>query len=165
MSVPFSGLVKNHWKETNAQAIIQGNTVCVYVCVCVSVSVYCNCVYMWQCTYVMYVCVCVCMYVCIYIYVCVCVYVYTGMYIYIPYLSVLKPDAYTHRGSIIHRILQHNEWNKCLCLFKCRLPKLLNLINVKMVPCTKENYLLLDISLDVCILLSDVATIDHLQHI
>ena len=32
-----------------------------------------------------------------------------------------------------------------------------------MVPYIKENYF--DISLDVCILLSDTATVDHLQHI
>ena len=32
MSVSSSGLVKNHWKEINARAIIQGNTVHAYTC-------------------------------------------------------------------------------------------------------------------------------------
>ena len=36
------------------------------------------------------------------------------------------------------------------------------LINVKMVPYIKENKLIIDISLDMCILLSDIATVDRL---
>ena len=39
------------------------------------------------------------------------------------------------------------------------------LIKVKMLPYIKEKKLILNISLDICILLSDVATVDHLQHI
>ena len=36
------------------------------------------------------------------------------------------------------------------------MPKLLNLIDVKIVPFVKENKLILDISLDVCILFLDI---------
>ena len=43
---------------------------------------------------------------------------------------------------------------------KHRVPKLLNLINTKMVPYIKENELILNISLDLCILLLDIATVD-----
>ena len=43
--------------------------------------------------------------------------------------------------------------------------KLLNFINVKVVPYIKKNQLILNISLDVRILLLDVATVNHLQHI
>ena len=52
---------------------------------------------------------------------------------YVPYLSVLKPGSNTRRSSNIHRVVQQNERNKHLGLFKCRVPKLLNLINLKMV--------------------------------
>ena len=57
----------------------------------------------------------------------------------IPYLSVLKPDSNTCRGSNICRVVQQNERNKRLGPFKRRVPKLLNLINFKMVPNVKEN--------------------------
>ena len=60
------------------------------------------------------------------------------------------------------KYMPQNESNKCLGPFKCLVPKLLNLISLKMVPSIKENKLILDISLDVCISLSDVATVDHL---
>ena len=81
--------------------------------------------------------------------------------IYIPYLFVLKPGSYTCRGSNIRRVVQQNEGNKCLGPFKCRVSKLFNLINVKMVQYIKENKLIIDISLDMCILLSDIATVNH----
>ena len=51
----------------------------------------------------------------------------------IPYLSVLK------RGSNTRWVVQQNERNKCLGPLKCRVPKLLNLINLKIVPNIKEN--------------------------
>ena len=41
------------------------------------------------------------------------------------------------------------------------MPKLLNLMNVKMVPYIKENKHILDISLDMCFLLFDIAIVDH----
>ena len=81
---------------------------------------------------------------------------------YIPYLSVLKLGSYTHRGSNIRRVVKQNEGNKCLGPFKRQVSKLFNLINVKMVPYIKENKLIIDISLDMCILLLDIATVDHL---
>ena len=60
------------------------------------------------------------------------------MYIctYILYLSVLKLGSNTGRGSNILRVVQQNKINnyKCLGLFKRRVPTLLNLINIKMVP-------------------------------
>ena len=58
------------------------------------------------------------------------------MYIctYILYLSVLKLGSNTGRGSNILRVVQENKINKCLGLFKRRVPTLLNLINIKMVP-------------------------------
>ena len=46
-----------------------------------------------------------------------------------------------------------------------RLNAELNLIDIKIVSYIKENKLILDISLDMCILLSDIATVDCLQHI
>ena len=58
--------------------------------------------------------------------------------------------------------MQQNEWNKCLGSFKRRVSKLFNLINVKMVPYIKENKFIIDISFDICILLSDIATVDRL---
>ena len=58
---------------------------------------------------------------------------------FVPYLSVLKPGSNTCRGSNIRGVVQQNERNKCLGLFKCRVPKLLTLINLKMVPNVKEN--------------------------
>ena len=45
------------------------------------------------------------------------------------------------------------------------MPKLLNLVDVQIVPYVKENKLILDISLDMCILLLDIATDDRLQRI
>ena len=45
------------------------------------------------------------------------------------------------------------------------VPKLLNLISVKMVPYINENKLIVDASLDMCILLSDIAIVIHLQDI
>ena len=36
-------------------------------------------------------------------------------------------------------VVQQNEWNECLGLFKCQVPKLLNLINAKIVPYIMEN--------------------------
>ena len=45
------------------------------------------------------------------------------------------------------------------------MPKLLNLINVIIVPYIMENELILNISLDMCILLLDVDIVDCLQHI
>ena len=65
-----------------------------------------------------------------------CIYTHN---IAILYLSVLKP------GSIIRRVVQQNERNKRMGPFKRRVPQLLNsrlnLINLKMVPNDKENYL------------------------
>ena len=43
----------------------------------------------------------------------------------IPYLSILKPGSNARRGSNIRRVVQQNEWNKYLGLFKRRVPKLL----------------------------------------
>ena len=57
--------------------------------------------------------------------------------------------------------MQQNEGNKCLGPFKCRVSKLFNLINVKMVQCIKEDKLIVDIPLDMCTLLSDIATVDR----
>ena len=79
-----------------------------------------------------------------------------------PYLSVLKPGSYTCRGSNIRWVVQQNERNKYLGPFKCQVQKLLNLIHLKMVLNVKENQLILDISLDACISLSDVATVHRL---
>ena len=55
-----------------------------------------------------------------------------------------KPSIFIHikarrRGSNICRVVQQNERNKRLGPFKCQVPKLLNLINLKMVPNIKEN--------------------------
>ena len=58
--------------------------------------------------------------------------------------------------------MQQNEWNKRLGPFKRRVSKLFNLINVKMVQYIKENKLIIDTSLDMCILLSDIATVNRL---
>ena len=70
-----------------------------------------------------------------------CTQAYMHEYTYIPYISVLKPGSSTCRGSNICRVVQQNERNKCLGPFKCQVPKLLNLINLKMVPNIKENYI------------------------
>ena len=48
----------------------------------------------------------------------------------VPYLSIVKLGSYTRRGSHICWVVQQNEWNKCMGPFKCRVPKLLNLINI-----------------------------------
>ena len=80
----------------------------------------------------------------------------------IPYLSVLKSGSNTHRGSNICQVVQQNERNKPLGLFKRRVPKLLNLINLEMVPNVRENQLILDISLDFFISLLDVAICSRL---
>ena len=111
----------------------------------------------------MYVCMSVCMYVCVCVCVCVRACVRACMYVcmYVPYLSVLKPGSYTRRGSNIRQVVQQNEGNKCLGPFKRRVSKLFNLINVKMVLYIKENKLIVNIPLDMCILLSDIATVDR----
>ena len=49
----------------------------------------------------------------------------------------LPPGEYIH--NIVHQVVQQNERNKCLGPFKQRVPKLLNLINLKMMPNVKEN--------------------------
>ena len=54
-----------------------------------------------------------------------------GTFVHIPYLSILKPGSNTCRGSNICQVVQQNERNKCLGLFKRRVPKLLYLINLK----------------------------------
>ena len=43
------------------------------------------------------------------------------------------------QGSNIHWVVQQNERNKHLGLLKHRVPKLLNLINVKIIPNDNEN--------------------------
>ena len=40
---------------------------------------------------------------------------------------------------------------------------MLNLIDIQMVPYVKENKIILDISLDMCIILSDIATVNRIQ--
>ena len=47
-------------------------------------------------------------------------------------------------------------------IFKCLVPKLLILINIKIVPYIKETDHVFDISLDMYILLSNITTVDHL---
>ena len=83
------------------------------MCVCTFV-----CVYVYVHTGV-YILVCVCTYVCMYIHVCA--------YMYVPYLSILKP------GSNIRWVAKQNERIKRLGLFKRRVPKMLNSINLKML--------------------------------
>ena len=61
------------------------------------------------------------------------------LYTSVPYLSVLKPGSNARRGSNIHQVVQQNERNKRLGPFKHRVPKLLNLINLKIIPNNKEN--------------------------
>ena len=73
---------------------------------------------------------------------------------YLPYLSEL--GSYARRGSNICWIVQQNKWNKCLGLFKCWVPQLLNLINSNMVLCIKKNECILDIFLDMYIFLSEI---------
>ena len=73
--------------------------------------------------------------------------------------------SYTHRGSNTHWILQQNKVKKCLGPFKCQVPQLLNLINSNIVLCIKKNECILDISLNMCIFLSEIATVNHLQPI
>ena len=55
------------------------------------------------------------------------------------YLSVLKSGSNTCRGSTICQVVLQNERNKHLGLFKHRVPKLFNLISLKMVQNVKEN--------------------------
>ena len=55
------------------------------------------------------------------------------------YLSVLKLGSNARRGSNIRRVVQQNERNKRLGPFNRRVPKLINLINLEMVPNVKEN--------------------------
>ena len=62
-----------------------------------------------------------------------------GCLLNVPYLSILKLGLSTCRGSNIHQVVQQNERNQHLGPFKCRVPKLFNLINLKMVPDIKEN--------------------------
>ena len=59
----------------------------------------------------------------------------------VPYLSILKLVSYTRSGLNIRWVVQQNEWNKRLQLgpFKCWVPKLLNLMNAKIVPYIMEN--------------------------
>ena len=57
----------------------------------------------------------------------------------IPYLSVLKLGSNTRRGSNTRWVVQQNERNKYLGSFKHRVPKSLNLINLKIVRNVKEN--------------------------
>ena len=95
-----------------------------------------------------------------------CIYtcIYRHIHKYIPYLSVLKLSSYTSRDSYICRVVQHNEWNEYLSPFKYQVAKLLNLIDVKVVvPYIKENKLIINTSLGVCVLLLDITTVDHLQ--
>ena len=84
---------------------------------------------------------------------------------YVLYLSILKLGLYTCRGSNIYWVVQQNEWNKYMGPFKHWVPKLLNIIDVKMVPYVEENKLIFNISLDMFILLSDITTVVCLQHI
>ena len=58
---------------------------------------------------------------------------------WLPYLSVLKPGSNTRRGSNICWVVEQNEKNKHLGLFKRWVPELLNLKNLKMVSNVKEN--------------------------
>ena len=60
---------------------------------------------------------------------------------YVPYLFVLKTGSNTHRGSNVRLAVQQNERNNAtiktalsLGPFKHQVPKLLNVINLKMVP-------------------------------
>ena len=80
----------------------------------------------------------------------------------LPYLSILNPGSYTCRGSNICRVVQQNEGNKRLDPFKCQMSKLFNLIIIEMVPYVEENKLIINTSLDMCILISDIATINYL---
>ena len=63
----------------------------------------------------------------------------TRFNVYISYLSVLKLGSNTCNGSNIRWVVQQDERNKCMGPFKYRVPKLLNLINLKMVVNAKEN--------------------------
>ena len=65
---------------------------------------------------------------------------YVCLYMYkVPYLYVLNPGSNTRSGSNICRVVQQNERNRRLGSFKCWVPKLLNLINLKIVLNHKEN--------------------------
>ena len=57
-------------------------------------------------------------------------------------LSILKPGSYTRRGSNTCQVVQQNEWSKRLGPFKRRVPKLLNVINIKIMPYIKEKLIL-----------------------
>ena len=87
------------------------------------------------------------------------------LFTYVLYLSILKLGLYTCRGSNIHWVVQLNEWNKYLGPFKHWVPKLLNLIDVNVVPYVEENKLIFNILLDMFILLLDITTVVCLQHI
>ena len=63
----------------------------------------------------------------------------TRFNVYISYLSVLKLGSNTCKGSNICWVVQQDETNKYTGPFKYRVPKLLNLINLKMVANAKEN--------------------------
>ena len=56
-----------------------------------------------------------------------------------------------------------NTWP--MGLHKHQTTKLFNLINVKMVPYIKENQLIFDNSLDMCILPLDIVIVNRLQHL
>ena len=84
------------------------------------------------------------------------------VFTHLPDLSVLKLGSNRCRGSNIRQVVQQNEGNKCLGPFKSWVSKLFNLINVKMVQYIKENKFIIGTSLNMCILISDIATVDRL---
>ena len=53
-------------------------------------------------------------------------------YVIVPYLSILKLGSNTRRGSNICQVVQQNERNNRLGPFKRWVPKLLNLITLKL---------------------------------
>ena len=86
-----------------------------------------------------------CMHACIHTYIHTCMHKCMHTYIHIfihacinasihTVFICIKPGSFTRRGSNIRRVVQQNEWNKCLGPFKCWVPKLLNIINVKIMP-------------------------------
>ena len=90
------------------------------------ICIHCTCYN--TCNYLLMLCVCEYVHISIYLSVCVC--------LCVPYLSVLKLGSNAHRGSNIRWVVQQNERNKCLGPPGA---KLLNLINLTMVPKVKEN--------------------------
>ena len=65
----------------------------------------------------------------------------------------------------MNKIAWQNERNNHLGPFKHQLDikVVKNLINVKSVPYVKENEVILNISLYMCILFLDIVTVDHIQ--